>query len=139
MDPTHGRDEYNEDTMHGFIRGDEFVGDIDVTHQYLNDSGDGDESLNTGGRSSSEVHAGASGEGGHIGSDEGESDEGEADGSGEVHIYIFINESYGVYIHINALSSFSPPDRGKLQYGRRNEAQPRRWMTLRGTELKQSQ
>ena len=89
MDPTHGRDEYQEDTMHGFIRGDEFVGD--VTNQYLNQSGEGDESLNTGGRSSGEVVAGASGEGGIDGSDEGEDDEGKADGSGEVHIYILIN------------------------------------------------
>lgn len=83
MDPTHGRDEYNEDMMQGFIRGDEFVGD--VTNQYLNQSGEGDESLNTGGRSSGEVDAGASGEGGMDNSDEGEDDEGEA---GEVHMYI---------------------------------------------------
>ena len=82
MDPTHGRDEYHEDTMHGFIHGDKFVGD--VANQYLNESGEGDESLNTGGRSSGEVDAGASGEGGIDGSDEGEDDEGEADGSGEV-------------------------------------------------------
>ena len=83
MDPTDGRDEYHEDMMHGFIRGDEFVGD--VTNQYLNQSGEGDESLNTGGRSSGEVDAGASGEGGMDNSDEGEDDEGEA---GEVHMYI---------------------------------------------------
>ena len=47
MDPTHGRDEYNEDTMHGLIRGDGFAGD--VTNEYLNQSGEGDDSLNTGG------------------------------------------------------------------------------------------
>ena len=84
MDPTHGRDEYQEDMMQGFIRGDEFVGD--VTNQYLNQSREGDESLNVGGRSSGEVDASASGEGGIDGSDEGE-----ADGSDEVHIYILIN------------------------------------------------
>ena len=76
MDPTNGRDEYNEDMMQGFIRGDEFVGD--VTNEYLNQSGEGDESLNTGGRSSGEVDAGASGDGGMDSSDEGEADEGEA-------------------------------------------------------------
>ena len=78
MDPTHGRDEYNEDMMHGFIRGDEFVGD--VTNEYPNQSGEGDASLNTGGRSSGEVDAGASGDGGMDSSDEGE--------AGEVHMYI---------------------------------------------------
>jgi len=87
MDPTHGRDEYEEDMMHGFIRGDEFVGD--VTNQYLNQSGEGDESLNTGGRSSGEVDAGASGDVGMDSSHEGEDDEGEA---GEVHyVHILIN------------------------------------------------
>ena len=87
MDPTHGRDEYEEDMMHGFIRGDEFVGD--VTNQYLNQSGEGDESLNTGGRSSGEVDVGASGDVGMDSSHEGEDDEGEA---GEVHyVHILIN------------------------------------------------
>ena len=87
MDPTHGRDEYEEDMMHGFIRWDEFVGD--VTNQYLNQSGEGDESLNTGGRSSGEVDAGASGDVGMDSSHEGEDDEGEA---GEVHyVHILIN------------------------------------------------
>ena len=90
MDPTYGRDEYREDEMLGLIRGDDFLGDIDVTRQYLNNSGEGDESLNTGGRSSSEVHADASGEGDYImTSDEGEADEGEVDGSREVHIYTY--------------------------------------------------
>ena len=83
MDPTDGRDEYHEDMMQGFIRGDEFGGD--VTNQYLNQSDEGDESLNTGGRSSGEVDVSASGEGGMDSSDEGEDNEGEA---GEVHIYI---------------------------------------------------
>ena len=84
MDPTHGRDEYQEDMMQGFIRGNEFIVG-DVTNQYLNESGEGDESLNTGGRSSGEVDADTSGEGGMDSSDEGEDDEGEA---GEVHMYI---------------------------------------------------
>ena len=87
MDPTHGRDEYNEDMMQGFIRGDGFAGD--VTNEYLNQSGEGDESLNTGGRSSGEVDAGASGDVGMDSSHEGEDDEGEA---GEVHyVHILIN------------------------------------------------
>ena len=94
MDPPFRRDEYNEDMIHGVIRG-EFIGG-DVAKEFLNESGEGDESLNTGGRSSGEVDAGASGEGGISGSDggeddEGEADEGEADGFGEVHIYILIN------------------------------------------------
>ena len=55
----------------------------------MNQSGEGDESLNTGGRSSGEVDAGASGDGGMDSSDEGEADEGEA---GEVHyVHILIN------------------------------------------------
>ena len=78
MDPTR-RDEYNKDTMQDMIRGDD---DIDFTNQYLNQSGEGDESLNTGGRSSGEVDGGASGDGGTDSSDEGEDNEGEA---GEVH------------------------------------------------------
>ena len=78
MDPTR-RDEYNEDMMQDMIRGDD---DIDVTNQYLNQSGEGDESLNTGGRSFDEVDGGASGDGGTDSSDEGEDNEGEA---GEVH------------------------------------------------------
>lgn len=85
MDPTHGRDDYQDDLIQGFIRGDEDVGD--VAKQFLNDSGEGDESLSRGGRSG-EVDADASG-----GSDEGEDDEQEAeereaDGSGEVYIYM---------------------------------------------------
>ena len=112
MDPTHGRDEYQEDMMHGFIRGDEFIVG-DVANQFLNESGEGDESLSRG-RSSGEVEADASGEGGLSGSDEEEADEGEADGSGEVHIYINKLILCCLYTYINALSSFSPPDRAKL-------------------------
>ena len=83
MDPPFHRDEAGDEQVYGFIRGDEYVGDIGS--RYLNESGEGDESLNTGGRSSGEVDAGASGEREINSSDEGEGDEGEAD---EVHIYI---------------------------------------------------
>ena len=80
------RDEDAENMLAGFIRGPE--GDPDVTN-WMNNSGEGDESLNTGGRSSDEVDAGASGDGGMDSSDEGEADEGEA---GEVHyLHILIN------------------------------------------------
>ena len=85
MEPL-GRDDNKEDIMQGMIRGE------DVTKTFLNDSGEGDESLNRG-DGSGEVEAEAyEGEG-----DEGEADEGEGDGSGgtldiansgEVHIYI---------------------------------------------------
>ena len=81
MEP-HGRDEHQEDTIDSMIRGEEVVPEGDVTAQYLNNSGEGDESL---GRRD------GCGEGEADGSDAGEadaSDEGEADGSGEVHIYI---------------------------------------------------
>ena len=82
MDPIHDKDEYQEDVMHGVIRGDDIlVGDINVTNQFLNESGEGDESLNTQGRSSGEVDAHTSGEGGIGGSNEEE-----ADRSLEVHI-----------------------------------------------------
>ena len=112
--------------MHGVIRGDDIlVGDVDVTNQFLNESGEGYESLNTQGRSSGEVDAHASGEGGIGGSNEEEADEGEAGRSGEVHIYINKLILCCLYTYINALS-FSPLDRGNLQYGR-NEAQPRRF------------
>jgi hypothetical protein len=87
MDLPFHRDEYNENMIHGVIRG-EFIGG-DVAKELLNESGEGDESLNTGGRSSGEVDAGASGDGGMDSSDEGEDDEGEA---GEVHyVHILIN------------------------------------------------
>jgi hypothetical protein len=92
MEP-HGRDENQEDIIAGMIRGEEAVGD--VTTEFLNNSGEGDESLNRG-DGSGEVEADGWGEGELGGSDEGEADEGEADGSGgtniansgEVHIYI---------------------------------------------------
>jgi len=82
MEP-HGRDENQEDIIAGMIRGEEAVGD--VTAEFLNNSGEGDESLNRG-DGSGEVEADGWGEGELGGSDEGEADEGEADG--EVHIYI---------------------------------------------------
>ena len=97
MEP-HGRDENQEDIIAGMIRGEEVIVD-DVTEQFLNDSGEGDESLNRG-DGSGEVEADGWGEGELGGSDEGEADEGEADGSGgtlnignsdEVHLYILIN------------------------------------------------
>ncbi len=91
MEP-HGRDENQEDIIAGMIRGEEAVGD--VTAEFLNNSGEGDESLNRG-DGSGEVEAEAyEGEG-----DEGEADEGEGDGSGgtlniansgEVYIYYLI-------------------------------------------------
>ena len=86
MEP-HGRDENQENILEDMIRGD-------VTKQFLNDSGEGDESLNRedGSDGWGDIELG--------GSDEGEADKGEAGGSGEtlniansdeVHIYISIN------------------------------------------------
>ena len=121
MEP-HGRYENQEDIIAGMIRGEEVIVD-DVTEQFLNDSGEGDESLNRGGRSSGEVEADASGEGGLSGSDKGEADEGEAGGSGgtlkiansdEVHIYINELSLCYLYTYINALCSFSPTDGANL-------------------------
>ena len=95
----HGRDENQENILEGMISGEE-VGD--VTSQFLNNSGEGDETLNRR-DGSGEVEADGCGEREAGGSDEGEaggSDEGEAGGSGgtlnitnsgEVHIYILIN------------------------------------------------
>ena len=79
MDPTHGRDEHQEEILNDMIRGR--GDDIDVTMQFLNDSGEGDESLIPGGSRSREIEAYASGEGGLDSFDEGE-----ADGSGKVNI-----------------------------------------------------
>jgi hypothetical protein len=74
------RDENQENILEDIIRGSEDV--ADVTEQFLNDSGEGDASLNRP-DSSGEVGADAWGEG-----ELGRSDERKAD---EVHIYILIN------------------------------------------------
>ena len=88
MEP-HGRDENEENILEDMIRGED-----DASH-FLNDSGEGDESLNRGDGVSDawkEAELGVS--------DEGEADKAEAGGSGatliitnsdEVHIYIYIN------------------------------------------------
>jgi hypothetical protein len=108
--------------------------DIDVTRSFLNDSGEGDESLNRG-----DVWDG--GEAGEGEADEGEADEGEDVGSGrtlnlrnsdEVYICFFVMpDCLYIYIHayINTLSSFSPPDRALLP-SEQNEAQQKSWITL---------
>jgi hypothetical protein len=111
MDPTH-----QENILQGMICENEDI-DIDVTSEFLNDSGQGDESLNRG-DGSGEVEAEAW--------DRGEADKEEGDGSGgtlnlantgEVYICIFVIKMLlSIYIHayINTLSSFSPPDRELL-------------------------
>ena len=91
------RDDKQEDILQGMIRGE------DVTKTFLNDSGEGDESLNRG-VGSGEVEAEAyEGEG-----DEGEADGGEGDGSagtlniansGEVYIYYLIKIQLSMYIY----------------------------------------
>ena len=87
------RDENQENILEDIIRGPEDVGD--VTSQFLNNSGEGDESLNRR-DGSGEVEPDGRGEG-EVG--EGEADEGEAEGSdgtlnvaksGEVHIHILM-------------------------------------------------
>jgi hypothetical protein len=111
MDPTH-----QENILQGMICENEDI-DIDVMSEFLNDSGQGDESLNRG-DGSGEVEAEAW--------DRGEANEEEGDGSGgtlnlantgEVYICIFVIKMLlSIYIHayINTLSSFSPPDRELL-------------------------
>jgi hypothetical protein len=122
MDPAHGTTQDDEYFLQRMIHENE---DINVTRTFLNDFGEGDESLNRG-DSSSEVEAEAwdRGEAGEGEVDKGEADEGEGDGSGgtlnlensgEVYICIFVM-LLSIYIHayINSLSSFSPPDRALL-------------------------
>jgi hypothetical protein len=122
MDPAHGTTQDDEYFLQGIIRENE---DIDVTRTFLNDSGEGDESLNRGdGSGEVEAEAWDGGEAGEGEADKGEADEGEGDGSsrtlnlensGEVYICIFVM-LLSIYIHayINTLSSFSPPDRALL-------------------------
>ena len=82
MEP-HDRDEHEEEIMEGMIRGET----ADVTNLYLNESGEGDESLGQrDGFAEEEV------EGELYGSDDGEADGSggteNITNSGEVHIYI---------------------------------------------------
>jgi hypothetical protein len=116
MDPAHGKTQDDEYFLQGMICENK---DIDVTRMFLNDFGEGDESLNRG-DGSGEVEAGE-GE-----ADKGEADEGEGVGSGrtlnlgnsgEVYICFFVvPDCLYIYIHayINTLSSFSPLDRALL-------------------------
>ena len=85
MEPQ-GRDENQENILENMIRGG------DVSKQFLNDSGEGDESLNRGDGSD------AWGERELGGSKEGEADKGEAGGSGET---LEIVNSDEVHIYIN--------------------------------------
>ena len=87
------RDEHQENILEDIIRGPEDV--VDVTSEFLNNSGEGDESLNRR-DGSGEVEPDGRGEGE---ADKGEADEGEAEGSGgtlnvansgEVHIHILM-------------------------------------------------
>jgi len=100
MDPAHDIDPQDqENILHGMINENE-----DVTRTFLNESGEGDESLNRG-DGSGEVEAEAwNGEEG----DEGEADEGEGNGSGgtlniansgEVYIYYLIKIQLSMYIY----------------------------------------
>ena len=90
------RDEDQENILQDIIRGPEDI--VDVTTEFLNNSGEGDESLNRR-DGSGEVEADDWGEGEAGAFDEGEADEGEAEGSGgtlnvansgEVHIHILM-------------------------------------------------
>jgi hypothetical protein len=87
------RDEDQENILQDIIRGPEDI--VDVTTEFLNNSGEGDESLNRR-DGSGEVEPDGRGEGEVS---EGEADEGEAEGSGgtlnvansgEVHIHILM-------------------------------------------------
>jgi hypothetical protein len=91
MDPAHGKTQDDEYFLQGMICKNE---DIDVTRSFLNDSGEGDESLNRG-DGSSEVEAWDGGEAGEGEADKGEADEGEGDGSGRT---LNLRNSSEVYI-----------------------------------------
>ena len=84
------RDKDQENILQDIIRGPEDI--VDVTTEFLNNSGEGDESLNRR-DGSGEVEPDGRGEGEVS---EGEADEGEAEGSGgplnsgEVHIHILM-------------------------------------------------
>jgi hypothetical protein len=109
MDPAHGTTQDDEYFLHGMIRENE---DIDVTRTFLNDSGEGDESLNRG-DGSGEVEASDGGEASEGEAGEGEANEGQGDGSGqtlnlgnssEVYIcfFVMLNCLY-IYMHILTL------------------------------------
>jgi hypothetical protein len=109
MYPAHGTTQDDEYFLQGMIRENE---DIDVTRMFLNDSSEGDESLNRG-DSSGEVEAWDRGEAGEGEANKGEADEGEGDGSGrtlnlgnsgEVYICIFVMpDCLYIYMHILTL------------------------------------
>jgi hypothetical protein len=114
MDPADKKSQDDEYFLQGMIR--ENV-DIDVTRTFLNDSGEGDESLNRG-DDSGEVEAWDGGEAGEGEADKGEGDEGEADegeddgsgrtlnlgNSGEVYICFFVMpDCLYIYMHILTL------------------------------------
>ena len=109
MDPAHGTDQDQENILHGMIRENELGEGLDVTRTFLNDSGEGDESLNRG----DGPEAWNGGE-----ADEGEGDEGEGDGEplAAVIVITVIEMQLSIYIHayINTSSSFRPPDRAIL-------------------------
>jgi hypothetical protein len=95
MDPAHGKTQHDEYFLQGMICENE---DIDVTRSFLNNFGEGDESLNRG-DGSDEVEAWDGGEAGEGEVNEGEANEGEGDGSsrtlnlrnsGEVYICFFV-------------------------------------------------
>jgi hypothetical protein len=91
MDPAHGKTQDDEYFLQGMICENE---DIDVTRTFLNDSGEGDESLNRG-DGYGEVEAWDKGEAGEGEADKGEADEGEGDGSGRT---LNLGNSGEVYI-----------------------------------------
>ena len=101
------RDEDQENILQDIIRGPEDI--VDVTTEFLNNSGEGDESLNRR-DGSGEVEPDGRGEGEVS---EGEADEGEDDGSGrtlnlgnsgEVYICFFVMpDCLYIYMHILTL------------------------------------
>jgi hypothetical protein len=81
MDPAHGTTQDDEYFLQGMIQENE---DIDVTRTFLNDSGEGDESLNRGdGSGEVEAKAWDGGQAGEGEADKGEADEGEGDDFGQ--------------------------------------------------------
>jgi hypothetical protein len=107
--------------------------DIDVTRTFLNDSGEGDESLNRGdGSGQVEAEAWDGGEAGEGEADKGEADEGEGDGSGrtlnlgnsgEVYICIFVMSDC-LYIYMHILTLFLLLALRIEHFFRKNETRP---------------
>jgi hypothetical protein len=134
MDPAHGTTQDDENILQGMIHENKDI-DIDVTRTFLNDSGEGAESLNRGdGSSEVEAEAWDGGEADEEEADEGEADKGESDGSGgtlnlansgEVYICIIVIKMLlSIYIYMHILTLFLLLALRIEHFFRKNEMRP---------------